>query len=51
MFQPMANKQTREHFVPSDGGELQGCEAGSLKPYDKYLAESGWALCLNDFFP
>ena len=22
--------------------------AGSLKPYEKYLAEFGWALCLND---
>ena len=48
MFQPMANKQTWEHFVSSDGGELQGCEAGSLKPYEKYLAEFAWALCLND---
>ena len=48
MFQPMANKQTWEHFVSSDGGELQGGEAGSLKPYEKYLAEFGWALCLND---
>ena len=24
------------------------CEAGSLKPYEKYLAEFGWTLCLND---
>ena len=48
------NKQTWE-FVSSDGEELQGCEAGSLKRYEKYLAEFGWALFLNDaevlFFP
>ena len=24
------------------------CEAGNLKPYDKYLAEFGWTLCFND---
>ena len=27
------------------------CEAGSLKPYEKYLAEFGWTNAENLLFP
>ena len=50
------NKQTNKHentLFPQMAGSSEAhviliCEAGSLKSYEKYLAEFGWTLCLNN---
>ena len=53
---PAHNKQTTKHentLFPQMAGSSEAhviliCEAGSLRPYEKYLAEFGWTLCLNN---